>query len=471
MASGGAAGPGAQLAPAGATASTTDGLATWTWPPVETTVLMMSIDDFRAKFLTPDGQLNMANTAHRVKTWKQAALDLISGARTRGELRWPLGQMSAFALGGCVEGTEPRKDGIPSRLDGDEWQHPSPVPDVWLVLNCCRSRDESCPCPAAVRLGFWWADLLNRQGGIRTRGEGVPIVVEPYAPNKLVPKGCVHRQHTSAPTRRLRGATASGRDEAAAQKLSGHERSKAALAAATGACALHRAPAFRASTAHIAPARARAAATLLRRRLARADEAIEAGAVALPSKDADRKAKQRAEEELYRWGTLEVIAAESRAQHEREVKASQAANPYAGRVHTRFFPGTIIMMLEEGIRALRKVRELRAARARSDSRAACGLRRVRFRLDRTLPCDAWPTPCAACAALALRVRPCVPCASAPSMLRSGSWTTRAELSSGLTGASSSGRSPAPSACSRWWPTCRAEGARARMRARACGRRC
>jgi hypothetical protein len=269
--------------------------------------------------------------------------------------------------------------------------------------------------------------------------------------------GCIHLLGVHAPAGGLRGAGASQRDEAAKLELSGYGRRIKQLAGSTGTSrAAHRVCCCRCAC-RIRLVRPRAAARVLTRVLARADEEIEAGAADLMSPEAARKAKQRAYEELYGWGTLDEIEAESKAEHARRKQASQAGNPYAGSVHTRFFPGSTMLFSEEGIRAFHKVCGLRCAQARVDSPAVwCEACVLLPRLDRALPCVAWPAPRCSRRARAARLR-----VSRPRRRCSSSWTTRTARSPRLTGPSYSRRSRASRACSRWCSTCQDARGRAR----------
>jgi hypothetical protein len=415
---GGPGSPGEPGAPRGATASTdAGGRATWTWPAVDQTVLAVPIREFRDKFLTPDGKLDVSVGEHRVVKWKLALVDVIKAARASRKLPWAPGQLPALTMGASVEVSKPRKGSAASQLQSDRsWVLPAEKPEVWLVLKCCVSRDESCPCPSRISAGFFWADLLNSDGSVRSRGADVPLLVQPYAPKKEVPQGCAHLQGVHAPAGGLRGAGAAQRDEAAKLELSGYDRRMKQLAGTTGTSrAALRVCCCRCASS-IKLVRPRAAARLLTRLLARADEDILAGGVDLMSPENARKAKQRAYEEKYCWGTLDDIEAESKAAHARQKQASQAGNPYAGSVHTRFFPETTMLFSEEGIRALHKVRGLRCARARVDSPAVwCEACVPLPRLDRAPPCVAWPAP--RCSRRASRCGPARPASAPPVQLK------------------------------------------------------
>lgn len=158
---GGAGSPGGPTAPRGATASTdAGGRATWTWPAVGQTVLPVPIREFRDKFLTPDGKLDVSVGEHRVVKWKLALVDVINAARNSGALPWAPGQLPALTMGASVEASKPRKGSAASQLQSDgSWVLPAEKPEVWLVFKCCVSRDKNCPCPSRISAGFFWADL------------------------------------------------------------------------------------------------------------------------------------------------------------------------------------------------------------------------------------------------------------------------------------------------------------------------
>jgi hypothetical protein len=142
---GGAGSPGEPGAPRGATASTdASGRATWTWPVVDQTVLPVPIAEFRAKFLTPDGKLDVSVGAHRVVKWKLALVDVINAARARRQLPWTPGQLPALVTGASVEASKPRKGSLASQLTDNGWTLPAEYPEVWVAFNCCVSRDKTC---------------------------------------------------------------------------------------------------------------------------------------------------------------------------------------------------------------------------------------------------------------------------------------------------------------------------------------
>jgi hypothetical protein len=296
---------------------------------------------------------------HRVVKWKLALVDVIKAARASRKLPWAPGQLPALTMGASVEVSKPRKGSAASQLQSDgSWVLPAEKPEVWLVLKCCVSRDESCPCPSRISAGFFWADLLNSDGSVRSRGADVPLLVQPYAPKKEVPQGCAHLQGVHTPAGGLRGAGAAQRDEAAKLDLSGYDRRLKQLANTTGTSrAAHRVCCCRCASS-IMLVRPRAAARLLTRLLARADEDILAGGVDLMSPENARKAKQRAYEEKYCWGTLDDIEAESKAAHARQKQASQAGRS------TRRTGWCALLQLIAPLRRLR-LRPRRCCRRRS----------------------------------------------------------------------------------------------------------
>jgi hypothetical protein len=136
----------------------------------------------------------------------------------------------------------------------------------------------------------------------------------------------------------------------------------------------------------------------------RAVEDIAAGAASLLSPEAARQQTRRAYAKLYEWGTLEEIAQDLVQRCADKLNKPQTSNPYAGRVHLHFFPHTVILMLDEGVRETHQVRLLGAA-----TRASC-LARGRFlascvlcRVERAPHLRRTAMRCAAspCAAVAL----------------------------------------------------------------------
>jgi hypothetical protein len=134
---GGAGSPGEPGAPRGATASTdAGGRATWTWPAVDQTVLAVPIAEFRAKFLTPDGKLDVSVGTQRVMKWKLALIEVINAARARRQLPWTPGQLPALLMGASVAASGPRKGSSASQLKRDgTWVLPAEYPEVWLAFN------------------------------------------------------------------------------------------------------------------------------------------------------------------------------------------------------------------------------------------------------------------------------------------------------------------------------------------------